>query len=243
MSPGLLLAVLLALPLGTSQAKAAECRDIRMDGLGFTICEARTDRDRIEIFHADEAGAPLASFDAVEAAVAPRGIVMAMNAGMYHPDRSPVGHLVIAGEEKMRVIASAGPGNFGLLPNGIFCIEASRARVIETLRYIDDPPDCSHATQSGPMLVIDGALHPRFMPNSESRFVRNGVGTDDLGRRAVFAISNEPVTFHEFARLFRDTLRLSQALYFDGRVSRLHAPDYGRSDPGFAMGPIVAILD
>lgn len=229
--------------LGSAPARATECRDIRMDGLSFTICETRPGRDSIKLFHADEDGEVFGSFDAIEEAVAPRGIVLAMNAGMYHPDRSPVGHLVIEGEEMMRVISTPGPGNFGLLPNGVFCIGQDRALVIETLRYVEARPDCTFATQSGPMLVIDGELHPRFMANSDSRVVRNGVGTDDEGRRAVFVISNQPVTFHEFARVFRDELRLTQALYFDGRVSRLHAPDFGRSDPGLAMGPIVAVLD
>ena len=227
----------------SGSAQATECRDIRMEGLSFTICETRPGEDRIELFHADAEGEVFGSFDAVEEASAPRRVILAMNAGMYHPDRSPVGHLVIDGEERMRVIASAGPGNFGLLPNGIFCIEEDRSRVIETLRYQEARPDCVFATQSGPMLVIDGELHPRFLPDSDSRFVRNGVGTDDAGTRAVFVISNQPVTFHEFARVFRDELALDQALYFDGRVSRLHAPEFGRSDPGFSMGPIVAVLE
>lgn len=231
------------MPVVSGPARATECRDLRMDGLSFTVCETRPGRDSIELFHADDDGVVFGSFDAIEAVAAPRQVILAMNAGMYHPDRSPVGHLVIDGEERMRVISSAGPGNFGLLPNGIFCIEEDRARVIETIRYLQAPPGCTYATQSGPMLVIDGALHPRFLPDSESRFVRNGVGTDDAGTRAVFVISNQPVSFHEFARVFRDELRLDQALYFDGRVSRLHAPNFGRSDPGFAMGPIVAVLE
>ena len=238
--PGLLALILLLHP---SSSFATECRDIRMDGLSFTICEVDPGEERLELFHDDDTGQVLGSFAAVEQAVAPRRVAMAMNAGMYHSDRSPVGHLIINGLERMRVIASAGPGNFGLLPNGIFCIEDSRARVIETRRYLDTGPECAYATQSGPMLVIDGALHPRFLPESNSRFVRNGVGTDHEGNRVVFAISNEPVTFHEFGRLFRDELGLSQALYFDGRISRLHAPEFGRSDPGLQMGPIVAVTE
>ena len=92
------------------------------------------------------------------------------------------------------------------------------------------------------MLVIDGALHPRFLPDSTSRHTRNGVGTSADGKRALFAISNTPVTFYQFARLFRDRLNTPNALYFDGRISRLHAPQLNRSDSGFWMGPIVGVV-
>ncbi len=93
--------------------------------------------------------------------------------------------------------------------------------------------------QSGPMLVIDGDLHPRFLPDSTSRYIRNGVGTSADGKRAVFAISGIPVTFHQFGRLFQDGINVPNALYFDGKVSRLYAPELDRSDAGFRLGPIV----
>jgi uncharacterized protein YigE (DUF2233 family) len=92
------------------------------------------------------------------------------------------------------------------------------------------------------MLVIDGALHPRFLPDSTSRYVRNGVGTSADGKRAVFAISRNAVTFYEFGRLFRDGLTLPSALYFDGNISRLYAPELNRHDAGFPMGPVVGVV-
>ncbi|MCE8469485.1 phosphodiester glycosidase family protein, partial [Rhodovulum sulfidophilum] len=145
------------------------------------------------------------------------------------------------GKQEMRAVAPAGPGNFGMLPNGVLCLEDGRAEVIETRAYLADPPDCRYATQSGPMLVIDGALHPRFLPDSTSRHVRNGVGVDAAGR-VHFAISDAPVSFHEFARLFRDVLETPNALYFDGKVSKLYAPALGRHDAGLPMGPIVGAV-
>jgi uncharacterized protein YigE (DUF2233 family) len=115
--------------------------------------------------------------------------------------------------------------------------------VLETGDYLEALPECRLATQSGPLLLDDGEMHPRFLSDSDSRYVRNGVGTSLDGQRAAFAISGRPVTFHEFARFFRDGLDLPDALYFDGNVSRLHAPDLGRSDGGRRMGPIVGLLE
>jgi uncharacterized protein YigE (DUF2233 family) len=222
-----------------AQVAAATCSDLNFEGTPYTICEVAAS-DEARLFLNDPAGRLYGSFGAIEADLGP--LVFAMNAGMYHEDRAPVGHYVEDRIEAMRLITSAGPGNFGMLPNGVLCIEDQAIRVIETLAFADERPDCVHASQSGPMLVIDGALHPRFIPDGTSRNIRNGVGTTADGSRAVFAISNAPVNFHEFARLFRDALGLPQALYFDGRVSRLHLPAAGRSDPGPLMGPIVGVL-
>ena len=163
---------------------------------------------------------------------------------MYHEDRAPVGHYVENGKELQRVISSDGPGNFGLLPNGILCLNEGRADVFETLAFVDAAPVCQSATQSGPMLVIDGDLHPRFLKDSTSRFIRNGVGTSADGRTAVFVISDNTVNFHAFGSLFRDYLNLPNALYFDGNISRLRAPQLGRDDVGFTvLGPIIGVVN
>jgi uncharacterized protein YigE (DUF2233 family) len=165
-----------------------------------------------------------------------------MNAGMFHDDYSPVGLYVEEGRQEMRLVTSDGPGNFGLLPNGVLCIGDGWARVVESRAFAANAPDCRFATQSGPMLVLDGALHPRFLEHSDSLNIRNGVGVSDDGRRMVLAISDAPVNFHHFARFFRDALGTPDALFLDGRVSRLHAPGIGRSDIGFPVGPIIGTV-
>ena len=221
----------------------AHCAQLVHGDIPYTICEAEAGDD-LRLFLADEAGAPFGSFERIEAELAGQGLGLgfAMNAGMYHPDRSPVGLYVEAGEMQARIVTSAGPGNFGMLPNGVFCVQDGGFAVVESRAFAADPPDCRHATQSGPMLVIDGALHPRFLPDSDSRLIRNGVGVSADGSRAVFAIANQPVSFHQFGRLFRDALETPQALYFDGNVSRLHAPGLRRSDWGRQMGPVVGLV-
>lgn len=239
------LALLLAVWLGSGAAKAAECRTERFEGESYTVCAVDMTRDDLRLFlRDDKAGRPLGSFGAIENQLKAEGkaLAFAMNAGMYHADRSPVGLYIEAGQEVKGLVTSDGPGNFGLLPNGVFCIGNGRADVVETLRFAKSRPQCRFASQSGPMLVIDGALHPRFLVDSDSHYIRNGVGTSADGRRAWFVISDNALNLHSFGRFFRDYLKISQALYFDGKVSRLHAPRLGRSDIGFPLGPMVGVV-
>lgn len=225
-------------------ATAVTCKDVDYLGNSYTACTVDVTSENLRLFHSDADGSVIGSFSAIEDLPYVDRLAFAMNAGMYHDDRSPVGHYVEDGVQTMRVITNAGPGNFGLLPNGVFCVNDDSAHVYETLDYVAREPECRDATQSGPMLVIDGALHPRFLVDSTSRFVRNGVGTSANGETAVFVISNDSVTFHAFGSFFRDYLELPNALYFDGKVSRLYARDQGRSDFGFqSLGPMVAVTE
>ena len=218
----------------------AACRDITFEDLPYTVCDIAPGAD-LRLFLNGPDG-PLGSFAAVNDQLAQAGqaLTFAMNAGMYHADRTPVGLYIEGGVERAPIITSDGPGNFGLLPNGVFCIGATFA-VIEARAFAANPPTCRFATQSGPMLVIDGVLHPRFLPGSDSFNIRNGVGVTPDGT-AVFAISDSRVNFHAFARLFRDALGTPNALFLDGSISRLYAPNLDRSDPGFPMGPIVGLV-
>lgn len=240
---GLLLPMLCALTALATPAGAASCSTASFESVAFTLCEARAGDD-IRLFLGDDEGETLGSFARIEAVLATRGeaLAFAMNAGMYHPDRSPVGHYVEDGEEITPVVTGASEGNFGLLPNGVFCIRDQRADVIETRRFLRKAPACRHATQSGPMLVIDGDLHPRFLAHSTTAFIRNGVGTSNDGRKVWFVIADDGVNFHGFGRFFRDVLGADQALYLDGNRSRLYAPDLSRNDLGLPMGPIVGVV-
>lgn len=233
-----LAAVFLLAPVA---AEAGTCRDLSFEGASYTVCEVAVGED-LRLFHSGPDGV-YGSFRKVDEALGATGKALgfAMNAGMYHRDLAPVGLYVEDGVEVSKLVTRDGPGNFGLLPNGVFCI-GDGFRVIESRAFKAERPDCRYATQSGPMLVIGGELHPKLLPDSDSTYVRNGVGVSADGQRAVFAISNDAVNFHSFARFFRDELGLPDALYFDGNISRLYAPELARHDGGFPMGPMVGTV-
>jgi len=224
-------------------ASAVTCSDQVFEDVGYAVCEV-TRADDLRLFHTGPDGV-YGQFAAVDRMLAEQGLrlAFAMNAGMYHRDLAPVGLYVEEGVEQTPLITRDGPGNFGLLPNGVFCAGADGFAVIESRRFAKAPPACRFATQSGPMLVIGGELHPRFRPLSDSLNIRNGVGVSADGSRAVFAISDKAVNFHSFARFFRDALGLPDALYLDGSISRLYAPQLDRRDGGFAIGPIIGVVE
>jgi uncharacterized protein YigE (DUF2233 family) len=163
-----------------------------------------------------------------------------MNAGMFQPDFSPVGLLVQDGKELAPLNLGKGAGNFFLKPNGVFLVAASGPRIVASEEYPALSQGVRLATQSGPLLVRRGVIHPAFSAASSSRLVRNGVGVS--GKVAIFVVSEKPVTFYELARYFRDELQCPDALYFDGVVSSLYSEALGRSDAKAALGPIIGTV-
>ncbi len=222
-----------------------ECKFIRFEATLFTVCTFDTERQTIKLFHSDPEGTVYRHFDALAATLQQQGqnLVFAMNAGMYHPNRDAVGLYIEGGIEHSKINRNAGPGNFHLLPNGIFYLQGNRAGVAATETYLASGVQPDFATQSGPMLVIDGKLHPRFIRDGTSRKIRNGVGVSDDGKTVTFVLSEGRVNFHDFGRLFRDHLNIDNALFLDGSISRIYVRDLQRNDPGRAMGPIVGVVE
>ncbi|HEX8215412.1 MAG TPA: phosphodiester glycosidase family protein [Allosphingosinicella sp.] len=205
------------------------------------MCKYDSAKHRIEFFVEGKQGRPLRSFEALDAHLGPRvsGLLFAMNAGMYGKEGRPIGLYVEDGRQIRAINLKQGGGNFHLMPNGVFAVDArGRPSVTPSKQFRIREP--RWATQSGPMLVIEGKLHPAFAPNGESLHIRNGVGVCGP-TTAWFAISDEPVSFGRFARLFKDELGCTDALFLDGAVSSLWEPG-ARQDVRAPLGPIVAVF-
>jgi len=243
----LLAALLLLGGCGSSQPEPAAknlpesaCQERVFEGSRFTLCKYDAVRHRIEMFVDGANAQPLRTFEALEGHLGGRAsdLLFAMNGGMYDDAGQPIGLYVENGRQQHPINLNKGPGNFHLMPNGVFAVDAQgRVSVTPSSEYEGSP---SWATQSGPMLVIDGKLHPAFQPNGESVNVRNGVGAcgDNV---AWFAISYDLVSFGRFARLFRDELKCSNALFLDGSVSSLWEAG-ARQDSHAELGPMIAVF-
>ena len=222
-------------------AEGVTVRTVEWKGARYTVVDIDLDQARIDLYGQRPPGPK--TLDAVRAAELAEGreLVVAMNGGMYHPNHRPVGLHVERGEERAPLVRGASAGNFGMLPNAVFVVDDIGAAVVDTEDWQRGPDGVWLATQSGPALVLDGQLHPKFLPDSTSLNLRNGVGVPDP-RHVVFAISETGVRFHDFATLFRDALGCPNALYLDGAVSSLHAPGHEQADAAFGtFSSILAI--
>ncbi|MFG6461580.1 phosphodiester glycosidase family protein [Roseateles sp. DXS20W] len=212
------------------------------DGL-YTVVRVDLATQKLGLFWQDDRGRPLRRLDRLAAWLKGQGRVLTfgMNAGMYHADGGPVGLLVIDGRELAPLNLADGAGNFFLKPNGVFLVGANGARVVDAVDYAAASDGVRLATQSGPLLLKDGQIHPALRASSASRYVRNGVCA--AGGQVTFVISTRPVTFHEFASFLRDELLCRDALYLDGAVSSLWSPALGRSDRWHELGPLLGVTE
>jgi uncharacterized protein YigE (DUF2233 family) len=224
----------------TAQAKSP-CEARTFEHVRFTVCVYDPQTDKIRIAWRAADGARLIGFPGLKAMLGPgaKRVRFAVNAGMFRADGAPVGLYVQEGVADTALNRNKGPGNFHMLPNGVFWTDQKGRPKIETAdRFAERAATPFLATQSGPMLVIDGKLHPQIQDDGPSRFVRNGVG-EMPGGRAAFVISEDAVSFGKLARFFRDELRSSNALYLDGAVSSLWEPARNRMNIRAPLGPMI----
>jgi uncharacterized protein YigE (DUF2233 family) len=234
--------VVALLSVAPAIAGALECGEVVFRDTRSTVCRVDIQTDRLQLFLTDPSGRPFNSFRKVAESVSARNeqLVFAMNAGMYREDYSPVGLMVVEGRQIHRLNMGFGFGNFYLKPNGVFIVSDSGAHIVESSQYRSLQPTPRLATQSGPLLLHGGQLNSHISPQGTSRLIRNGVGVVSANE-VVFAISEDPVNFYDFAELFRDRLHCTDALYLDGNVSSLYARSLGRADEHVPLGPIIGV--
>jgi prepilin-type processing-associated H-X9-DG protein len=228
----------------TSATVEAACSPIVLQAQRYTACSYDRDEAKLEVFNLNTEGEPYRYLSSLAQSLAARGqtLMFAMNAGMYDENQRPIGYYVEDGQQSKKLNRRGGGGNFHLKPNGVFYVKNGKPVVMETDAFAKSGVKPDFATQSGPMLVINGKIHPKFSPTGTSRKLRNGVGIDAAGR-AYFVISENAVTFWEFASLFKDELKTANALFFDGSVSSLYAPELNRNDGFLPIGPMVGAIE
>jgi uncharacterized protein YigE (DUF2233 family) len=226
-------------------AEPSACRAVAHEGSNYTVCEVDLRRRVVRFFWRRADGQPYGYLSALPRSLSQHRdrLLFATNAGMYDPDYRPVGLYIENGRELVRANTKPGPGNFHMKPNGVLYVAGEFAGVVETGSFLKQKPRADFATQSGPMLVINGRPNPRFARNGESRKHRSGVGSCDPNT-LVFAISETEVSFGEFARLFGDRLHCKNALFLDGgSAPSLYSPELGRGGNLLPLGPIIGVYD
>lgn len=220
------------------------CESATFEGAAITHCIAAPGRHTIRMVLGPKGGEPYRSLSqlAVSRPDKAKAVAFAMNGGMFDEGGRPIGYYVEDGKRLHKLNRNEGYGNFHMLPNGVFYGDANGRWAVRTsedfAEHVWKRPD--FGTQSGPMLVIAGKLHPKIDRDGQSLKLRNGVGVDAEGR-AHFVISDEPVSFGKLARYFRDNLKCPNALFLDGSVSSLWDPEHGRVDGGPPLGPLIVV--
>jgi uncharacterized protein YigE (DUF2233 family) len=216
----------------------------RLDSpVAFVSYRVDLKKERLRLYWRDQQGQRIGSLLRLKTTAAAQGetLVFAMNAGMFNDSYAPQGLFIEGGRTIAPADTNTGAGNFYLKPNGVFYLTtANEAHICPTTdfragRYI------SYATQSGPMLLIDGKIHPAFRPGSTNRYIRNGVGVLP-DKRVLLAMSKTPVSFYEFADYFRKA-GCRNALYLDGFVSRTYSPTTGWEQTDGDFGVIIGVTD
>ena len=222
-----LFAVCLLLATGP-EAHALRSESISFGAQQYTVVTVQPGQDALRLSWKDLDGQPYGTVAALKSALEKQGktLLFATNSGIYAPGLRPLGLHVQRGETLVPLNRARSGGNFALLPNGVFWVRGNSAGVSESRAYARLKLTPDFASQSGPLLVQGGRLHPAFNAGSQSVKLRSGVGVC-RGGVIKFAISEGAVNFYDFARFFRDALGCPDALYLDGSISTFYTPQRG----------------
>lgn len=164
-----------------------------------------------------------------------------MNGGMCKQDYTPEGLFILNKETLSPLNTATGYGNFYLKPNGVFYITTDNIPVVCKTTDFKDNGEIKYATQSGPMLIIDGAIHSAFKEGSSNLNIRNGVGILP-DNKVLFAMSKTEINFYDFARFFQKS-GCKHALYLDGFVSRMYLPEKNWIQTDGRFGVLIGVTE
>ena len=218
----------------------------------YFIFIANLDSDEIRMHLYDAQNKNLSSLGAVKKQLEEKKIkpLMITNAGMFTKDYEPEGYYIEYPTRTFFALDTASNipnANFYLMPNGVFYLDDENIpHIYSTERFKqlkkEDINQVRQATQSGPMLVINGNIHPAFIEGSKNKRLRSGVGLiKGNNKKVVFAITDGECNFYDFAIFFRDVFNSDNALFLDGAISQMYLHDLKPKELGGSFGPMISV--
>jgi uncharacterized protein YigE (DUF2233 family) len=198
----------------------------------------------LTFYHTDKQGNPIEKFSNLRDYIEKnkKKLVFATNGGIFLKNLESLGLYVENGKEVSPLNRQKGTDNFFIEPNGVFYIKNGKANIEKTDDFNEKISEITFATQSGPMLVVDNEFNSKFSQGSENKNIRSGVGIIDE-YKIVFAISDQPVNFFDFANLFKNRFQCKNALYLDGAISKMYLPELNKSylDSNISFGSFICV--
>jgi uncharacterized protein YigE (DUF2233 family) len=197
----------------------------------YTVIRVNLKAASVKMLWRNEAGVP---YGTLSEAYRQFGddLLAVTNAGIYAENKTPLGLHIEGGVTLQPLNTDNGEGNFYWKPNGVFYISDDGAGVMESESFdaLNKRARISEATQSGPLLVIEGEINPNLKPDSRSAYARNGIGVKSADEVYIL-VSEDEVSLYDFATVFANQLDCRNALYLDGCVSDLYLPVYDSHIP------------
>jgi uncharacterized protein YigE (DUF2233 family) len=244
----------------------------RFRGVDYAVAAIDPTQVRIQAYvydPADPQRRPFGNLDALAGWLRRRGdtLLLGMNGGIFARDFTNPQGLLVSESKVLREIdtltRAPSPevdGNFYRpQPNGVFFVMVDgQPRVTTTAVARPLVRQMVAATQSGPMLIINGQFTPAYAsadtlppwlgtPRQRHHEVdsasttRNAVCIGSDGK-VYWVKTEQKVRGDPFARFLRDEIHCRDALFLDGFYSALHAPRAGRHDPGHNLVTTLAVL-
>ncbi len=198
------------------------------EGAAWIVVRADMHRVRLRML---SAGGAIGSYRQAADALRHRGerMLLATNGGLF--DGGPIGLHVEDGRTvhalNLDTMPPTGqkPGNFYYLPNAVLYQDRTGNVAIRDARRMRGRESfVRDGAQSGPALLLDGAMHRVARPPNRGVAHRNRLAACVTGpRELVIVFARQPTTFPQLAR-FLAGLGCRDAVFLDANVPGMYAP-------------------